>query len=101
MKAVFADTFYWIALTAPRDASRERAVAVTSNLAASAVPIVTTEEILAEYLTFFAETTASARERVVRNVERLQIERGVRIVWQSHDSDRHFEQECFRALFRD
>ena len=39
MTAVFADTFYWIALTIPEDAGYERAQQVTDD-------IVTTEEVL-------------------------------------------------------
>lgn len=139
MQAVFADTFYWIAVTSPRDASRPRALAMASELTASAVSIVTTEEVLTEYLTFFADTAPTARERAARNVERLQQDPDVWIIPQSHESfqagltlykarsdkaysltdcismntmrqqgltqaltnDRHFEQEGFRALFRD
>ena len=51
MKAVFADTFYWAALTNVDDPANARAL----NLSRSLVPdrIVTTDEVLAEYLTFF------------------------------------------------
>ena len=133
MTAVFADTFYWIALTLPRDAAYERAQQVTDY-------IVTTEEVLAEYLTFFSEAPESLRRGVAANVGAMLSDSGVvRIIPQSHDSfvagfelyrarpdkgysltdcismqtmrrvglteiltnDRHFEQEGFRALFRD
>lgn len=52
MKAVFADTFYWAALTSIDDPSHARAI----DLSRSLVPdrIVTTDEVLSEYLTFFA-----------------------------------------------
>jgi hypothetical protein len=63
LKAIFADTFYWIAGTSPRDASRSRALAMASELTAYAVSIVTTEEVLTEYLTFLADTAPAARER--------------------------------------
>jgi len=51
VKAVFADTFYWAALTNVDDPANARAL----NLSRSLVPdrIVTTDEVLAEYLTFF------------------------------------------------
>lgn len=45
MKA-FADTFYWIALTDPKDKSHDRARRITRD-------IVTTDEVLTEYLNFF------------------------------------------------
>jgi predicted nucleic acid-binding protein len=133
MTAVFADTFYWIALTLPRDAAYERAQQVTDD-------IVTTEEVLAEYLTFFSEAPKYLRQEVAANVGAMLSNPGVvRIIPQSHDSfvagfelyrarpdkgysltdcismqtmrregltevltnDRHFDQEGFRALFRD
>ncbi len=52
MSAVFADTFYWIALTDFADRAHHRALAITAERATSS--IITTDEVLAEYLTFFA-----------------------------------------------
>lgn len=132
MKAVFADTFYWIALTLPGDAAYARAQQVTDH-------IVTTQEVLTEYLTFFCAAPEYMRREVTANVEAMLIDPGVQIIPQSHDSfiagfelyrarpdkgysltdcismqtmrkegltevltnDRHFEQEGFRAMFRD
>ena len=51
MNAVFADTFYWIALTYPEDAFHVKAVGFDTLLDRSL--IITTEEILIEFLTFF------------------------------------------------
>jgi predicted nucleic acid-binding protein len=47
VKAVFADTFYWIALTVPSEAEYQPANEITDS-------IVTTDEVLSEYLTFFS-----------------------------------------------
>jgi predicted nucleic acid-binding protein len=129
---VFADTFYWIALTLPGDTAYARAHQVTDD-------ILTTEEVLAEYLTFFSAVPEHLRREVAANVEAILSDPGVRVIPQSHDSfmagfelyracpdkgyslvdcismqtmrhegltevltnDRHFEQESFRALFRD
>src|SRR3954465_10119378 len=52
MTALFADTFYWIALADSADSAHRRALELTSKLVEA--PIVTTDEVLAEYLTFFA-----------------------------------------------
>jgi len=52
MTALFADTFYWIALADSTDSSHQRALSLTEELAGSR--IVTTDEVLTEYLTFFA-----------------------------------------------
>ena len=132
MRIVFADTFYWIALTLPGDAAHARAHQVTDD-------ILTTEEVLTEYLTFFSAAPEYLRREVAANVEAMLSDPGVRVIPQSHDSfmagfnlyrarpdkgyslvdctsmetmrhegltealtnDRHFEQEGFRALFRD
>ena len=132
MNRVFADTFYWVALTLPDDAGHERAVQVTAD-------IVTTEEVLTEYLTFFCEAPEFLRREVARSAEAILNDPTVHVIPQSHDSfvaglelyrnrpdkgysltdcismqtmrregitdaltsDRHFEQEGFRAVLRD
>ena len=48
MSAVFADTFYWIALADYTDEAHQRVLALTTERAGAA--IVTTDEVLAEYL---------------------------------------------------
>jgi len=68
MNAVFADTFFWIALTNVQDQAHERA----KSFARSATPstIFTTEEVLTEYLNYFAScgknTTAAHRRRTAK-----------------------------------
>ena len=132
MKAIFADTYYWIALTVPEDAGYERAQQIKDD-------IITTDEVLSEYLTFFCAAPERLRRRAAVNVQAILDDPTVRIVPQSHESflgglelyqsrpdkgyslvdcvsmqtmrreglvealtnDRHFEQEGFRALFRD
>jgi len=51
MTALFADTFYWVALADFADSAHQRALALTAERASSR--IVTTDEVLTEYLTFF------------------------------------------------
>lgn len=137
MTALFADTFYWIALVDFTDSAHRRALALTSERADS--PLVTTDEVLAEYLTFFATAPEPMRRNAVTNVQRILEAPGVQVVPQSRESflsgmalygarpdkgysltdcismqtmrkqgltealtnDRHFEQEGFRALFRE
>jgi predicted nucleic acid-binding protein len=137
VKAVFADTFYWAALTSIDDPAHDRALDLTRSL--SPDRIVTTDEVLSEYLTFFAGARPSIRTHVSRNVSELIENLEVRVVAQSRSSfleglqlyrerpdkgyslvdcismqtmrkeqisdvltnDRHFEQEGFRALFRE
>lgn len=59
MKAVFADTFYWVALSNPADHRYRDALAFESELAGSA--LFTTDEVLSEFLTFFAGGSLVAR----------------------------------------
>lgn len=137
MTPLFADTFYWIALTDLADASHMRAVELTAERAVS--PIVTTDEVLVEYLTFFSAAHEPIRKGVAMTVRRLLTNPLIRVIPQSRGSfleglelyamrpekrysltdcismqtmrregltevltsDRHFEQEGFRALFRE
>jgi predicted nucleic acid-binding protein len=50
MTAVFADTFYWVALTDPDDALYKQAAELESRFALTS--IVTTDEVLSEVLMF-------------------------------------------------
>jgi predicted nucleic acid-binding protein len=137
MTAIFADTFYWIALADSTDSSHRRALEPTARFAD--VSIVTTDEVVVEYLTFFATANERMRRKALINAQRILEAPGIRGAPQSRDSllsgmalyggrpdkgysltdcismqtmrkeglteiltnDRHFEQEGFRALFRD
>jgi predicted nucleic acid-binding protein len=137
VKAVFADTFYWAALTNEDDSAHHRALELSRAL--SPERIVTTDEVLTEYLAFFAGARPTVRARAGSNVAELIGNPAVAVVPQSRKSfvrgldlyrvrpdkrysltdcismhtmrglgitdaltnDRHFEQEGFRALFRD
>jgi len=137
MTSVFADTFYWIALADFNDSAHQRALDLTTKRATSR--IVTSDEVLTEYLTFFSTAPEPLRREVVESVEGLLASSAIRVIPQSRESflaglhlyrarpdkgysltdcismqimrregltevltnDRHFEQEGFRALFRD
>jgi predicted nucleic acid-binding protein len=129
--------FYRIALADSADSAHQRALTFTVERAAS--QIVTTDEVLTEYLNFFSTAPGLFRRRAAHGVERLLTGSVVLVIPQSRDSfraglqlyrnrpdkrfsltdcismqtmrqegltealtnDRHFEQEGFRALFRD
>jgi uncharacterized protein len=136
MNAIFADTFFWIAFTNVQDQAHERAKA----FARSATPstIFTTEEVLTEYLNYFAGWGLKLRGKAALNVQSILENPTVRVIAQTSDSfqtgltlyrarpdkgysltdcismqtmrsegitdvltnDGHFEQEGFRAIFR-
>ena len=136
MKAVFADTFYWAALTSADDAAHEGALALSHSL--SPDKIITTDEVLCEFLAFFAGARPALRNEAGRIAAELLDDPDVRVIPQSRQSfltglqlylarpdkgyslvdcismetmrregltevltsNRHFEQEGFRALFR-
>lgn len=84
MTALLADTFYWIALADSNDSAHQRALALASERADSL--IVTTDEVLSEYLTFSATAPEQMRRKAVTNAERILEHPGVRVIPQSRGS---------------
>jgi len=83
VNAVFADTFYWIALTNPADRySRE---VLRFDALFSQGNVYTTEEVLIEVLTFFA-ADSWLRNRAVETVRAILSDPAVRVIPQSHES---------------
>jgi predicted nucleic acid-binding protein len=69
MIAAFADTFFWIALTNLKDQDHQR---VTSFARSSApTKIFTTEEVLTEYLNYFAGWGIRLRDSAALNVQSI------------------------------
>jgi len=83
-RAVFADIFYWAALTNPGDNSHERALAFSRSLRPEIT--VTTEELLDEYLAHFSAARPSVRIRAGDTVSALLQYPGVLVIPQSHES---------------
>jgi uncharacterized protein len=84
MTLVFADTFYWAALTSTEDAAHERAMAFSRSVRPDR--IVTTDEVLAEYLAFFAGARPSVRAQAGSNVADLIRNPVVLVIPQSRES---------------
>ena len=82
MSLVFADTFYWIALTNVRDRANRRVLEFSRSLGSRS--IITTDEVLTELLNFCSGDV------------RVRMETALVLT-----NDHHFEQEGFQALFRD
>jgi uncharacterized protein len=81
MTEVFADTFYWIAFTNIQDTAYERAKAFMRTTPPRL--IVTTEEVLTEYLNYFAAWGPDFRRTATTNIQNMRASRTVRIVPQS------------------
>ena len=84
MNTVFADTFYWIAFTNVQDLAHEKAKDFTRS--ATPTTICTTEEVLIEYLNFFAGWGPHFRRKVSINIQNMQESRTVQIVPQTSAS---------------
>src|SRR5271167_4743812 len=82
--AVFADAFFWISLADVADSAHPRAV----NFAAAFADciIVTTDEVLTEFLTFFSGATVSVRRQAAESVRELLKNPRIRVVPQSRES---------------
>jgi uncharacterized protein len=83
MTAVFADTFYWVALTNTQDARHGEAMEIFRSR--EFPRIVTTEQVLTEYLNFFSEWGESFRRKAERNVRDVLGASSVKVVVHTHD----------------
>jgi uncharacterized protein len=86
MNAVFADTFYWIAITNVQDFEHDRVKTYTRAFKPEF--IYTTEEVLVEYLNYFAGWAPHLRLKATVNVETILSNRSVRVLPQTPDSFR-------------
>lgn len=69
-RVVFADTFYWIALAQRDDAAHEAAHSWRDQYR-SDMSLVTTDEVLVEYLTYFSATPANVRLQVALSLREI------------------------------
>ncbi len=84
MNAVFADTFFWIALSNVQDQAHERAKSLARSTAPST--LLTTEEVLTEYLNYFAGWGPMLREKAALNVQSILDNPSVRVIGQTSGS---------------
>ena len=84
MRRVFADAVYWVALAHAKDQWHARAVAVSRTL--GGVTIVTTEEVLSEFLAHFSGYGRTLREAAVRYAEGILGNPDIVVRPQSHQS---------------
>jgi predicted nucleic acid-binding protein len=84
VRIVFADTFYWAALTSTEDPAHKRAMEISRTLTPD--KIITTDEVLCEYLAFFAGARSSVRDQASKNVVELINASTVLVVPQSRES---------------
>lgn len=82
MPEIFADTFYWIALANPADASHSAARAFDLTNQA----LVTTDEVLSDFLNYFADAGQRKRGIVVGMFEEAMQHSRILVLQQSRQS---------------
>lgn len=77
----FADTFYWIALTDPRDAAHARVATWLQHHRTAR--FITTEEVLSEYLTWWSATGIAGRRSAAASVDDILRDTTVQVLAQT------------------
>ncbi len=83
MNEVFADAFYWIALSNPAD--QWHTAVKQFDEANPDAALVTTEEVLTEFLNFYAEAGKHRRRIVSAMCEQVLLHPNITVVSQSHE----------------
>src|SRR5262245_54932216 len=87
MRRVFADAFSWVAICNRRDQWHSRVAKLSQTL--SGCELVTTDEILIEFLAHFSAAGSTARQQVARFVRDLLDDPSIRVCSQSRQSFLH------------
>lgn len=95
MREVFADTFYWVALTNPNDSRYQDALAFDEVL--SEATIMTTGLFFGRAGTLRGTSRQAVQPGRLLSMQTMRKEGLPEVL----TNDRHFEQEGFRTLFRD
>ena len=82
MPEVFVDPFFWIASLLPRDQWHEQALAAKENLA-SDITLVTTREVLTEFLAATSRNAPIVRQAAVKTVRAILEDEAVIVIPQS------------------
>lgn len=84
MRRIFVDTFYWAAFFNPRNEWHSTVKSFSKSLVS--VRLVTTDEVLTEFLNFFSAYDTKIRQVAIQRVQDILQNDYVEIVPQSHDT---------------
>ena len=84
MRKVFADTCYWVALLNPRDTWYAQVIEISQSL--QPLKIITTDEVLAEVLTFYSGAGEAMRRRTVQLIQDIFSDETIKVIEQTHAS---------------
>jgi len=83
MNAVFVDTLYWVAIVRPNDSWQDAAKRARSSL--GEIQLVTTDEVLTEFLSALAKGSPAIRQVAVQMVRAILANPQVQVVPQSRE----------------
>lgn len=86
MKTVFADAVYWIAVIRPNDPWRQPAIEARKRLGEA--HLVTTDEVLTEFLTALSKGGPNLRRIAAEMARAILSNANVKVIPQSHESFR-------------
>ena len=81
---VFADTFYWLAISSPTDQWRESVLKIVATI--ENLSLVTTEEVLTEFLAGMAGRGDYQRSLAIRMVRSILTDEEVTVLPQTHET---------------
>ncbi len=84
MKIVFVDTWYWVALTNPNDQWHQAARVASKRI--DSARLITTGEVLVEFLNFYSERGSILRQKAVDLTKKILGNPNVSVVPQTRDS---------------
>ena len=84
MSRVFADTFYWLAISSPTDQWRESVLKIVATI--ENLSLVTTEEVLTEFLAGMAGRGDYQRSLAIRMVRSILTDEEVTVLPQTHET---------------
>jgi predicted nucleic acid-binding protein len=84
MEEAFADAFYWIALANPTDQWHKAAKRFNSEEPETL--LLTTEEVLVEFLNYYAKSGERRRQSVGSMCEQVLIHPNITVIPQTHES---------------
>lgn len=83
MRVLFADAFYWIALLNPKDVHYQTVKAFNRTL--TQTYLVTTDEVLTEFLNFYSSYNPQMRQNAVNRIDDIFNNKMVRVVPQKRE----------------
>ena len=82
MRRIFADTFYWIALINPRDQNHQAAITLSNEL--QPFQIITTEDVLAEFLDYYSDRGTYLRHTATALTKQIVADPKIQVLHQNH-----------------